>query len=439
MMKNLAIIPARGGSKGLRDKNVLPLDGKPLLAHSVEAAFSSGCFDVVHVSTDSERYAGIARRFNADVPFLRSAETAADNASSWDVVGEVLEKYERAGKRFDTVVLLQPTSPLRTPEDIRRAYQLMDERHAEAVVSVCETDHSPLWCNTLPEDGCMDGFLPLENSGPRQALRPYYRINGAIYLMRVSAFRRWGKMVYGPECYACVMPRRRSVDIDTAFDFLLGEQLLRQERSGGDSRLFVNGSSSHEDNNRMIAIEAAVFSAESLEEARQSVSRLTKGASLEANDRELLSCDSKIIAGVLYEKRKQASLLHIEILAELRSEFRKSPLPETEWVEIIGILLDNAVEASKGGDQIHVRFCKTERSVELTVSNPFPPMSNTEFMRLFGKGVTTKQKEGGMHGYGLYNVLSIMERFHGKVITRNEVRNDRNYVVFGVKMELHRE
>lgn len=99
----------------------------------------------------------------------------------------------------------------------------------------------------------MDGFLPLENSGPRQALRPYYRINGAIYLMRVSAFRRWGKMVYGPECYACVMPRRRSVDIDTAFDFLLGEQLLRQERSGGDSRLFVNGSSSHEDNNRMIA------------------------------------------------------------------------------------------------------------------------------------------------------------------------------------------
>ena len=86
MMKNLAIIPARGGSKGLRDKNVLPLDGKPLLAHSVEAAFSSGCFDVVHVSTDSERYAGIARRFNADVPFLRSAETAADNASSWDVV-----------------------------------------------------------------------------------------------------------------------------------------------------------------------------------------------------------------------------------------------------------------------------------------------------------------------------------------------------------------
>lgn len=195
----------------------------------------------------------------------------------------------------------------------------------------------------------------------------------------------------------------------------------------------------HEFNNRMIAIEAAVFSAESLEEARQSVSRLTKGVSLEANDRELLSCDSKIIAGILYEKRKQASLLHIEILAELRSEFRKSPLPETEWVEIIGILLDNAVEASKGGDQIHVRFCKTERSVELTVSNPFPPMSNTEFMRLFGKGVTTKQKEGGMHGYGLYNVLSIMERFHGKVITRNEIRNDRNYVVFGVKMELHRE
>lgn len=195
----------------------------------------------------------------------------------------------------------------------------------------------------------------------------------------------------------------------------------------------------HEFNNRMIAIEAAVFSAGSLEEARQSVSRLTEGIYLEANDRELLSCDSKIIAGILYEKIRQASLLHIEILVELQSEFRKSPLPETEWAEIIGILLDNAVEASKGGDQIHVRFRKTGHSVELTVANPFPPMSNTEFMRLFGKGVTTKQRESGMHGYGLYNVLSVMERFHGKIITRNETGNDRNYVVFGVKMELHAE
>ena len=227
-MKNLAIIPARSGSKGLKDKNILPLNGKPLLAYSIEAAFSSGCFDTVHVSTDSEKYADIARRYHADIPFLRSTETAADDTSSWDVVLEVLEKYAREEKFFETVALLQPTSPLRKPDDIRRAYQLMEEKHAEAIISVCEVDHPPLWCNTLPEDGCMDGFLLSENRGPRQILRPYYRINGALYLLTVSALRAQGGVVYNSNCYAYTMPRERSIDIDVKLDFLIAEMLLRQ-------------------------------------------------------------------------------------------------------------------------------------------------------------------------------------------------------------------
>ena len=110
-MRSIAIIPARSGSKGLPDKNIRPLNGKPLLAYSIEAALASGLFDTVHVSTDSERYADIARQYGADEPFLRSAETSSDTASSEDAIREVLRRYEEIGQHFDAFMLLQPTSP----------------------------------------------------------------------------------------------------------------------------------------------------------------------------------------------------------------------------------------------------------------------------------------------------------------------------------------
>ena len=225
-MKTIAIIPARSGSKGLPDKNILPLGGKPLLAYSIEAARTSGLFDVIHVSTDSEHYADIARQYGADVPFLRSAETSSDTASSWDMVQEVLERYAQQGNTFDAFMLLQPTSPLRTAEDIRSAFRLMDEKHAHAVVGVCEVDHSPLWCNTLPEDHCMEGFLSKAALMSRQALPTYYRINGAVYLSRVPAFLAAGTLSYGADCYALVMPRDRSIDIDSRLDFQIAEAIL---------------------------------------------------------------------------------------------------------------------------------------------------------------------------------------------------------------------
>ena len=130
-MRSIAIIPARSGSKGLPDKNIKPLNGKPLLAYSIEAALASGLFDTVHVSTDSERYADIARQYGADEPFLRSAETSSDTASSEDAIREVLRRYEEMGQRFDAFMLLQPTSPLRTADDIRAAFGVMEEKQAE--------------------------------------------------------------------------------------------------------------------------------------------------------------------------------------------------------------------------------------------------------------------------------------------------------------------
>lgn len=228
-MKNIAIIPARSGSKGLKDKNIKMLAGKPLMAYSIEAAIKSDMFDTVMVSTDSEEYANIARRYGAEVPFLRSAETSSDTASSWAAVSEVLDNYKALGKVFDTFMLLQPTSPLRRSEDICGAYKLLDEKNANTVVSLCETDHSPLSCNTLPADRSMDGFLQEElKNARRQDVEIYYRFNGAIYLSKVAFYEKFGD-IYKFGCYAYIMDKKSSVDIDDEVDFLLCEAILQMQ------------------------------------------------------------------------------------------------------------------------------------------------------------------------------------------------------------------
>lgn len=225
-MKNIAIITARSGSKGLPDKNIKELCGKPLLAYSVEAALQSGMFETVHVSTDSEKYANIAREAGADVPFLRDALTASDTAGSWDVVREVLEKYRVLGQEFDTVTLLQPTSPLRTAQDICDGYKLFCDKDALSVIAVCEMEHSPLWSNTLPEDCCMAGFLSKVENVPRQQLATYYRINGALYIVETEAVMK-KENLYGERSFALVMPQERSIDIDTALDFMIAETIMK--------------------------------------------------------------------------------------------------------------------------------------------------------------------------------------------------------------------
>lgn len=226
-MTSIAIIPARSGSKGLPDKNIKLLHDKPLLAYSIEVAEKSGLFDCIHVSTDSERYEQIAREYGADVPFLRNEELSGDTAGSWDVVRWVLGQYAARGQRFDMVTLLQPTSPLREEEDMKQAYHLFEEKAADAVVSVCEMDHSPLWSNTLPEDGSMDGFLDQAADAGRQQLPTYYRINGAIYMLRTALLAEGAPGLYREGTYAYVMPKERSVDIDDALDFAIAETILK--------------------------------------------------------------------------------------------------------------------------------------------------------------------------------------------------------------------
>ena len=226
-MGNLAIIPARSGSKGLKDKNIKLLNGKPLLAYTIEVAKESKVFDEIYVSTDSSEYAEIAKQWGASVPFLRSKELATDTAATWDVVKDTLRQYLNKGVKFDTIAILQPTSPFRRSEDIINGYNQMALKKANAIVSVCEMDHSPLWSNVLPEDGSLKDFLNKEVLNlPRQSLPTYYRINGALYIAKAD-YALHAESLYDDKCYAIVMSKENSIDIDDEMDFKMAEFIMQ--------------------------------------------------------------------------------------------------------------------------------------------------------------------------------------------------------------------
>lgn len=230
-MKNIAIIPARSGSKGLKDKNIMSLCGKPLMQYTIEAAQKSNCFETIHVSTDLELYASIARESGAHVPYLRPEKLSSDHAGTWDVVKYVLDQYRNEGTLYDTVCVLQPTSPLRTSMDIKNSYQLFYEKNAKSIVSVCETNHSPLWCNQLPENLSMENFISKEiEELPRQFLRQYYQINGAIYIITADHLNDVN-FLYDKDSFAYIMASIHSVDIDKEEDFLFVETLIRNGKA----------------------------------------------------------------------------------------------------------------------------------------------------------------------------------------------------------------
>lgn len=226
-MRNIAVIPARSGSKGLKDKNIREINGKPLIAYAIEAAQKSNLYDCIHVSTDSVRYAEIAREYRAEVPFLRNKELSSDLATTWDAMRFVLREYRNLGKDFDTITVLQPTSPLRDWRDIQKAFRLFQDKKADSVVGVCEMEHSPLWSNTLPEDHCLKGFIREEVNGPRQKLSEYYRLNGAIYILKAQFLLKYGNL-YGENGYAYIMSKEHSIDIDDEFDFAIAEILMKK-------------------------------------------------------------------------------------------------------------------------------------------------------------------------------------------------------------------
>jgi CMP-N,N'-diacetyllegionaminic acid synthase len=210
----LAIIPARGGSKRLPRKNIVDLCGKPLIAWSIESGLKSKYIDKVVVSSDDEEILSIASKFKLDI-IKRPDSLASDTATSFDAIKHVLS----ISKHYDYVLLLQPTSPLRNNTHIDKAIELLGQKNADAIISVCEMDHSPLWSNTLQEDGALDTFLRDDVLDKRsQELEKYYRVNGAIYICKLDKLLKEEGFFLKDNIYAYIMNRASSVDIDEQID-----------------------------------------------------------------------------------------------------------------------------------------------------------------------------------------------------------------------------
>jgi len=239
----LAIIPARGGSKGLPGKNVRPLLGRPLIAHAVEAAKAARSVDRIVVSTDDGKIAQAALAAGAEVPFLRPAHLAGDDARAADVYLDCCARLEAAGgPRIASFVALQPTSPLRGAADIDAACAIFGERNADAVVSVCPVEHPWEWLREIGPDGVLRPLSagPASNAN-RQAARQAFVPNGAIFVFRRDFLAGSAGNYYSDRTYPYVMPRSRGVDIDTIEDFEYAEYLMRRregpcrERGGGET------------------------------------------------------------------------------------------------------------------------------------------------------------------------------------------------------------
>ena len=228
----LALIAARGGSERLPRKNVLKLAGKSLIVWSIEAGLRSKYVDRVIVSTDDEEIAEISRYYGADVPFMRPIELSRDTTSSMDVIRHSIRTLEKNGDRYEYLLLLQPTSPLRTEHHIDEAVKFLIEKAADGVIGVTETEHPVEWANKLPKSLSMDGFISEENQGkPYQDFPQRYRINGAIYLYKVSAIMMRDGIFFKEGSYAYKMDQMDSIDIDTQEDFLIAEALMEHSQN----------------------------------------------------------------------------------------------------------------------------------------------------------------------------------------------------------------
>ncbi len=229
----LAVVPARGGSKGLAQKNVRPLAGKPLIAYTIEAALGSRYGLRVVVSTDDEKTASVAQEAGAQVPFMRPPVLAEDATPMFPVVKHAVqwlaqhESYEP-----DLIVLLQPTSPLRRAEHIDEAIELVLSSGADSAVSLCETEHSPYWMQVVDSKGMVKPFMDARKEHTRrQNLPTVYRLNGAVLVTRRTVLNQ-GRLL-GDNTRAFIMDREVSVDIDDEIDFLLAEMLI-QRRQGAE-------------------------------------------------------------------------------------------------------------------------------------------------------------------------------------------------------------
>lgn len=227
-MKPLIIIPARGGSKGIPKKNIVPLNGRPLIDYSIKAALEIAPKERIVLSTDSEEIAAVARRCGLDVEYMRPAELATDTAGSREVILDVMDWAERQGMDYDAVVLLQPTSPLRIADDIAGAMGLYHDG-VDMVVSVAEARSNPYY-NCFETDDA--GYLHVSKGDGlytrRQDVPHAYEYNGAVYVINQVSIRKMPMGAF-PRRIPYVMPSDRSIDIDAPIDLIVASSLLGEK------------------------------------------------------------------------------------------------------------------------------------------------------------------------------------------------------------------
>lgn len=225
----LAIIPARGGSKGIPKKNIRLLAGKPLIEYTINAAKNSEFINCITVSTDEKEIAAIAEERDVEV-IMRPSDIAKDESPIIDTINHTITTLkERDGFIPDIIVLLQPTSPLRNTADIDGAIQQFLSGNSDSLISVCENDHPPYWSFTITDQNLKPLFRKKMSSTRRQDLPKTYRPNGAIYISTQDSLKKYPTFI-SKNTLPYVMPSFRSIDIDTPFDFRLAEFLIKNQK-----------------------------------------------------------------------------------------------------------------------------------------------------------------------------------------------------------------
>lgn len=231
----LGIIPARGGSKGLPGKNIKELAGKPLIAYTIAQAQASRYIDRILVSTDSPRIAEVARRHNAEAPFMRPPDLANDKTGMLAVLLHAIEWLEHhAQSRYDIIVLLQVTSPLRETEDIDNCIALLVEKNAENVFAVTPSHTNPYFTMVEIDENGKVRPVKSSNAQTRQSAPSVFEINGAVYVWWTDVLQQQQQTLLD-KSHIYIMPKERSIDIDDSLDFNIASMILHEKRSAGNS------------------------------------------------------------------------------------------------------------------------------------------------------------------------------------------------------------
>lgn len=218
----LAVITARGGSKRIPRKNIRNFCGKPIIAYSIQTVIESGCFDEIMVSTDDEEIATIARHYGAKIPFMRSKQAANDQATTAEVLLEVLGEYRKRDVKFDLMCCIYPTAPFVTPENLEKGLNiLLDNTHMNAVIPVARFSY-PIQRALRIIDGCVSLFQPEHLLTRSQDLEPAYHDAGQFYWVRVAEFYK-SRSLMGPGTAALILPEWQVQDVDNEGDWVIAE------------------------------------------------------------------------------------------------------------------------------------------------------------------------------------------------------------------------